>query len=248
MSFDLGRLLQGVDGVSIAGAVAAAGVRVADVRDDSRAVQAGDLFVAVPGTSEDGRRFVADASARGATVLVTEAPAPAFAGVVVTVPSARHAVGIMAANRFGAAEALTLLAVTGTNGKTTTTYLVEAILRAAGHGAGVIGTVSYRSSGPASGADAGGLARPAPLTTPGALALHGLFAEMRAAGAADVVLEASSHAPLDQGRPPTAADSASRRSRTSLRITWTSTARWSVTSRPRPSCSSASSTRPAAWA
>jgi UDP-N-acetylmuramoyl-L-alanyl-D-glutamate--2,6-diaminopimelate ligase len=195
MSFDLGALLRGVDGVAFAGGAAAAGVRVDDVRDDSRAVRAGDLFVAVPGTAADGRRFVADAAARGATVLVTEPPAPAFAGLVVTVPSARHALGVIAANRFGAARALSLTAVTGTNGKTTTTYLVESMLRAAGRGVGVIGTVNYRTSIP----DATPVVRPAPLTTPGALALHGLLADMRAAGATDVVLEASSHA-LEQGR------------------------------------------------
>jgi UDP-N-acetylmuramoyl-L-alanyl-D-glutamate--2,6-diaminopimelate ligase len=195
MSFDLGALLRGVDDASVAGGASPAGVPVADVRDDSRAVRAGDLFVAVPGTAADGRRFVADAVAHGATVLVTEPPAPDFAGVVVTVPSARRALGVIAANRFGAAEALSLTAVTGTNGKTTTTYLVESMLRAAGRGVGVIGTVNYRTSLP----DAPPVVRPAPLTTPGALALHGLFADMRAAGATDVVLEASSHA-LDQGR------------------------------------------------
>jgi len=195
MSFDLGALLRGVDGASVAGGASPAGVPVADVRDDSRAVRAGDLFVAVPGTAADGRRFVADAVARGATVLVTEPPAPGFAGVVVTVPSARRALGVIAANRFGAAEALSLTAVTGTNGKTTTTYLVESMLRAAGRGVGVIGTVNYRTSVPG----APPVVRPAPLTTPGALALHGLLADMRAAGATDVVLEESSHA-LDQGR------------------------------------------------
>jgi UDP-N-acetylmuramoyl-L-alanyl-D-glutamate--2,6-diaminopimelate ligase len=85
------------------------------------------------------------------------------------------------------------LAVTGTNGKTTTTYIVEAMLRAAGLSPGVVGTVSYRGPGVAGGA------RPAPNTTPGALMLHELFAEMRAGGATDVVLEATSHA-LEQGR------------------------------------------------
>lgn len=194
MSFALSDLLRGVEGAAVS---RAAGVTVNDVRDDSRLVRPGDLFVAVPGETQDGRAFVADAAARGATVVVTEGAAPSgFPGVIVTVPRARSALGVIAANRFGAAGALSLLAVTGTNGKTTTTYLVESMLRAAGRVAGVIGTVSYRLS-TAGGSSA--IARPAPLTTPGALVLHGLFAEMRAAGATDVVLEASSHA-LEQGR------------------------------------------------
>ena len=225
-----------VDGNDDGRAPAALDVEVAEVRDDSRLVQPGDLFAAVPGTAADGATFLADAIARGARAVVIEAAAgsarPAaldgYDGVCVTVPRARQALGVIAANRYQAAQALALIAVTGTNGKTTTTYLNEAMLRAAGHRPGVIGTVTYRvSSGgvsahPTQGpdgaggghADASGIpsartsglgaatlsfSRPAPLTTPGALALHGLFAEMRDAGATDVVLEASSHA-LHQGR------------------------------------------------
>ena len=67
--------------------------------------------------------------------------------MVVTVPSARQALGVIAANRFGAAEAMTLLAVTGTNGKTTTTYLVDEMLRASGRAPGVFGTITYRAAG-----------------------------------------------------------------------------------------------------
>jgi UDP-N-acetylmuramoyl-L-alanyl-D-glutamate--2,6-diaminopimelate ligase len=106
------------------------------------------------------------------------------------VPNARLALGVVAANRYQAAQALTLTAVTGTNGKTTTTYLIEAILAAAGRHPGVIGTVGYRFAGKT---------QEAPLTTPGALQLHSLFSQMKGAGCSDVVLEASSIA-LDQGR------------------------------------------------
>ncbi|MES1210558.1 MAG: UDP-N-acetylmuramoyl-L-alanyl-D-glutamate--2,6-diaminopimelate ligase, partial [Pseudomonadota bacterium] len=152
----------------------------------------GDLFVAVPGEAADGRKFVSDAAARGAAALVTEGDAPAdFPGVAVLVPSARRALGVIAANRTGAAGALTLMAVTGTNGKTTTTYLLEAMLRAAGRTAGVFGTIAYRAPGLPG--------RAAPLTTPGALMLHDLLGQMRAVGTTDVVLEATSHA-LEQGR------------------------------------------------
>jgi UDP-N-acetylmuramoyl-L-alanyl-D-glutamate--2,6-diaminopimelate ligase len=200
VSVDLATLLRGVGSAKVPAGIAPEKVSVAEVRDDSRLVRAGDLFVSVPGVALDGTRspadprFVADAAARGATVLVTDGEAPAqFKGVVVTVANARQALGVIAANRFGATAALSLMAITGTNGKTTTTYLVEAILRAAGRTAGVVGTVECRSSAP------GFATRPATQTTPGALSLHSLLAEMRAAGTTDVALEATSHA-LDQDR------------------------------------------------
>jgi UDP-N-acetylmuramoyl-L-alanyl-D-glutamate--2,6-diaminopimelate ligase len=189
----LAGLLDGIDGARVVGD---AGVAIAEVRDDSRRVERGDLFVAVPGTVVDGRRFLADVVGRGAAVLVVEGEAPAdlsFSGTVVVVPNARRALGVIAHNRFRAAAGLQLSAVTGTNGKTTTTYIVEAMLRAAGLSPGVVGTVSYRGPGVPGGA------RPAPNTTPGALMLHELFAQMGSGGATDVVLEATSHA-LSQGR------------------------------------------------
>ncbi len=191
--FTLADLLAGIDGARVRGD---AGVAVAEVRDDSRQVARGDLFIAVPGTVVDGRKFLADAVGRGAAALVIEGEPPAdlaFAGAVAMVPSARQALGVIARNRFRGATALELSAVTGTNGKTTTTYIVEAMLRAAGLSPGVVGTVSYRGPGVPGGA------RPAPNTTPGALMLHELFDQMRAGGATDVVLEATSHA-LSQGR------------------------------------------------
>jgi len=191
--FTLADLLAGIDGARVRGD---AGVAVAEVRDDSRQVARGDLFIAVPGTVVDGRKFLADAVGRGAAALVIEGEPPAdlaFAGVVAVVPSARQALGVIARNRFRGATALELSGVTGTNGKTTTTYIVEAMLRAAGLSPGVVGTVSYRGPGVPGGA------RPAPNTTPGALMLHELFDQMHAGGATDVVLEATSHA-LSQGR------------------------------------------------
>ena len=200
----LATLLRGIEGARVRGGAAAPAdpedpeaLAVAEVRDDSRLVGAGDLFVAVPGAVADGRRFIADAIARGAAAIVLEGEPPpelaSFPGALVTVPAARQALGVIAANRYAAASALTLLAVTGTNGKTTTTYIVEAMLRAAGRAPGVVGTVAYRADGLPGGG------RPAPLTTPGALMLHGLLAEMRVVGTTDVVLEATSHA-LEQGR------------------------------------------------
>jgi UDP-N-acetylmuramoyl-L-alanyl-D-glutamate--2,6-diaminopimelate ligase len=191
--FTLAGLLEGVEGAQVRGDDRAS---IAEVRDDSRKVGPGDLFVAVPGTAVDGRRFLADAVKQGAAALVIEGEPPAglgFAGPVVVVPSARRALGVIARNRFRDATALQLSAVTGTNGKTTTTYIVEAMLSAGGLQPGIVGTVSYRGPGVAGGA------RPAPNSTPGALLLHELFDEMHAGGATDVVLEATSHA-LEQGR------------------------------------------------
>jgi UDP-N-acetylmuramoyl-L-alanyl-D-glutamate--2,6-diaminopimelate ligase len=170
---------------------------VAGVRDDSRAVTAGDLFVAVSGTKSDGRQFVPAALAAGAAAVVVEPPLPDLppgGGVAwIQVPSARKAVGLLAARHLGGPAGqrpMTLLAVTGTNGKTTTTYLLESMLSAAGRRPGVFGTVTYRYAGKAV---------PAPLTTPGALQLQTLLAEMKAAGTTDVAMEVTSIA-LDQDR------------------------------------------------
>ena len=188
----LSHLLKDVDGARIV--ADQADLQIHEVRDDSRLVQPGDLFVAVPGSKVDGGKFIDDALAKGGVAIVSESPelAVRLAGkaALVLVPSARQALGIIAANRFEAAASLCLTAVTGTNGKTTTTYLVEAMLSVAGRKPGVIGTVGYRF---------GGRQKEASLTTPGALELHALLAEMKQSGASDVVMEASSIA-LEQGR------------------------------------------------
>jgi UDP-N-acetylmuramoyl-L-alanyl-D-glutamate--2,6-diaminopimelate ligase len=189
----LAELLEGVAGAHVVRGDLA--LEIGEVRDDSRRVGKGDLFVAIPGTKQDGRKFIDDALAKGAAAVLTEAEGIAGADVaekvaLIVVPSARRALGVVAANRFRAASALSLTAVTGTNGKTTTTYLVESILAAAGRKPGVIGTVGYRY---------GGRSKEALLTTPGALELHGNLAEMMRSGASDVVMEASSIA-LDQDR------------------------------------------------
>src|SRR5450759_3446335 len=189
----LAELLEGVAGAHVVRGDPA--LEIGEVRDDSRRVCKGDLFVAIPGTQQDGRKFIDDALARGAAAVLTESEGIASADSAqkvarIAVPNGRRALGVVAANRFRAASALSLTAVTGTNGKTTTTYLVESILAAAGRKPGVIGTVGYRY---------GGRSKEALLTTPGALELHGNLAEMMRSGASDVVMEASSIA-LDQDR------------------------------------------------
>lgn len=162
-----------------------AALEVAEVRDDSRAVAAGDVFVAVRGRTVDGHAFARAAVANGAAALVVEAPADVAVPQVV-VPSAARALGWLAARAAGRpADRMRMIAVTGTNGKTTTTYLLESILRAAGRSPGVVGTVSFRY---------GGKETPSTFTTPAAVELHKLFAEMAAAGTTDVVMETSSAA------------------------------------------------------
>jgi murE/murF fusion protein len=161
------------------------------VRADSREVTAGDLFVAVRGRRSDGHAFVAQALARGAAAVVVEREQPDLAVPQLVVPSTAHALGALVGHAAGdPARRLTLVGITGTNGKTTTTYLVESILAAAGAHPGVIGTVSYRW---------GGQTFPAPYTTPTPDVLHADFARMADAGCDHAVMEVSSAA-LDMGR------------------------------------------------
>jgi UDP-N-acetylmuramoyl-L-alanyl-D-glutamate--2,6-diaminopimelate ligase len=160
---------------------------VTGLRADSRRVEPGDCFVAVPGFKQDARRFVPDAVARGARLVVTEGEAIADLPVAqVVVPSARRAVARLANAFHGHPSAgLMLVGITGTNGKTTTSYLVDALLRARGLGTGIIGTIQYVL---------GGETRPAGQTTPEALDIQAMLAEMRGRGIGGVTMEVSSHA------------------------------------------------------
>ena len=165
------------------------GVEVRAVRSDSREVTPGDVFVAVRGIRSDGHAFIDAAIDRGASVLVVEdEPAEAITRQipVVVVPSSAVALGRLIGRALGEpAKKLTLIGITGTNGKTTTTYLVESILVAAGFKPGVIGTVTYRWAGQS---------MDAPYTTPTPQVLHETFAKMLAAGCTHVVMEVSSAA------------------------------------------------------
>lgn len=167
------------------------------LRADSRLVRPGDVYVAlpgaVPGTNLDGADFIPDALARGAAVVVAKTgmalPAGATA-LLLHVEDTRAALGRLAAAAHPVAEGLRLVGVTGTNGKTTITYLLEHLLTAAGRKAGVLGTISYRWPGHH---------EDAPLTTPDCLSLHRMLQAMAAAGTQVGVMEVSSHA-LDQQR------------------------------------------------
>jgi UDP-N-acetylmuramoyl-L-alanyl-D-glutamate--2,6-diaminopimelate ligase len=156
---------------------------------DSRRVEEGDLFLAIRGFRVDGETFVSDAIDRGARAVLAESPRPAGIdpGVGwVQVEHARRAAGPLSRECHGRPdEALTLVGVTGTNGKTTVTHLLESIGRTAGRRCGRIGTVGYAIDGDV---------RPLERTTPEAPDLYRLLAEMRDRSIDLVVLEVSSHA------------------------------------------------------
>ncbi len=154
---------------------------------DSRSVRAGAVFVALRGQKADGASFAAQAIARGAIAVIAETPAPA----TVTVPwmqvrDARLSLALLADRFFGSpSRRMPVIGVTGTNGKTTTGYLLAAVLDAAGLSAGVMGTVSYR---------VGRVEREASRTTPEAPDVQQLLAEMLEQGCRSAVMEVSSHA------------------------------------------------------
>lgn len=188
----LGELLHGLatpEALGDLGATVASGVY-----DDSRRVQPGGIFVAVRGTSADGRSFVADALARGAIAVVGQDLERAASALTVNVPDARAALSTLALRWHGLAEdgcaGLKLAGITGTNGKSTTAFMTRAILRAAGLKTGMLGTVHY---------DLCGRSVTAPMTTPGPLELVAYLRECVTAGARVAVMEVSSHA-LDQQR------------------------------------------------
>ena len=171
-------------------------MRITGVTLRSQDVVAGDLFAALPGRSVHGARYAADALAHGAVAVLTDPaglsllPADVAAPVLVH-PDPRSVLGTLAAAVYGDPSArLRVIGVTGTSGKTTTTYLVEAGLRAAGRVAGLIGTIGIRIDG---------RDEPSALTTPEAPDLQALLAVMVERGVDTVVMEVSSHA-LTLGR------------------------------------------------
>jgi UDP-N-acetylmuramoyl-L-alanyl-D-glutamate--2,6-diaminopimelate ligase len=153
---------------------------------DSREVRSGTAFVALRGVRVDGHAFVADAVARGAAFIVAERSYE-IAVPQVIVADSRAAASVLADAFYDRpSQVLTVVGITGTNGKTTTTHLVRDMLEAAGIACGVIGTLggSFRDHAP----------WPLGNTTPLPVELHALLAEMRAAGASAVAMEVSSHA------------------------------------------------------
>jgi UDP-N-acetylmuramoyl-L-alanyl-D-glutamate--2,6-diaminopimelate ligase len=159
-------------------------LEVSEVVHDSRRASAGAVFVAIRGQVTDGNQFVDAARKRGAAAVVSEGE-PSGEGAWVRVKDARRALAVLSAAVLGdPARSLELVGVTGTNGKTTTTYLVDSALRAAGEPSGLVGTVEYR---------VGNRVAEAVRTTPESSDLQALFLEMKEAGCRRAVLEVSSH-------------------------------------------------------
>lgn len=162
---------------------------IREITCDSRKVAAGDIFVCIAGTAVDGHAFADYAAKQGASVIFTQRDMGLPQQVIV--PDTRYVWGRLCANRFGRpAEKLKMVGVTGTNGKTTTTYLLKSILEAAGHTVGLVGTIQNMI---------GQEVLPSGHTTPDPYDLQALFARMVERGCTHAVMEVSSHA-LDQHR------------------------------------------------
>src|ERR671934_2580467 len=159
-------------------------VEIADLAYDARDVRAGSLFFCVPGGRADGHDFAGEAVANGAVALVVERPLELGVPQLV-VADARRAMAVVADEFFGRpTEELQVAAVTGTNGKTTTSFLVFAVLAAAGRRPGLLGTIEAR---------VGGERRGVKRTTPEAIDLQRTFREMLDVGDRSCAMEASSH-------------------------------------------------------
>jgi UDP-N-acetylmuramoyl-L-alanyl-D-glutamate--2,6-diaminopimelate ligase len=178
-----------LEGVEVRSGLPEKEVRIRRLTNDSRKVEEAGLFVAIHGVATDGNLFAKDAAARGAAAVVSEDPAPTdWPREIpwIQVSAGRKALAIAAANFYGRpAEALKLVGVTGTNGKTTTTSLIDSILSASGAKTGLFGTIAYRTPRGA---------HPAPNTTPESVDLQSFFAEIRDSGGSYATMEASSHA------------------------------------------------------
>ncbi len=164
---------------------------ITGVSEDSRRVKAGNLFIARAGTKADGMQFVADAKSRGAVAVVTQTRASGCPLPQIVIPDPARAASLIANLYQGSpSHKLRCFAVTGTNGKTTTTYLLRHLLTRVGQKCGLIGTVEI---------DDGRNKREAEMTTPSACEVAELLGTMRDRGCRAAVIEASSHA-LDQQR------------------------------------------------
>jgi UDP-N-acetylmuramoyl-L-alanyl-D-glutamate--2,6-diaminopimelate ligase len=184
----LADLIQRLRAISIDGPVDR---EITGLRYDSRRVGPGNLFVAVGGSCFDGHSFIEQAVDKGAVAIVGEKPGLSKRATMIVVPNSREALARLAATYYGdPSRRLKVIGVTGTNGKSTTTFLVKHLLERANQSTGLIGTVRY---------EIGERVLPAQRTTPESLDLQELLSQCVEAGCRNVVLEVSSHA-LSQGR------------------------------------------------
>ena len=161
---------------------------ISGLQYDSRRIGPGDVFLAMHGETTDGNRYIDRAIAAGAVAVVTDSKEekPRDNVAWAQVPHGRRAMGRLSANLYRRpAQKLAITGVTGTNGKTTTAFLLESILAAAGRTSALVGTIEYHVAGEIV---------PAPHTTPESLELNQLFNQAVAAGATEAVMEVSSHA------------------------------------------------------
>jgi UDP-N-acetylmuramoyl-L-alanyl-D-glutamate--2,6-diaminopimelate ligase len=168
------------------------GIEIQDIAYHSAKVHEGTLFVAIRGINLDGHAFIGEALERGAKALVVEQGQEKDNGIPrVVVPDGRSALAHLSAAFFGnPSREMRVVGVTGTNGKTTTSFLIESILHCQSLPCGVIGTINYRY---------GGSVIPAPMTTPESYDIQKMLREMRDSGITHIVMEVSSHA-LDMKR------------------------------------------------
>ncbi|HWV46057.1 MAG TPA: Mur ligase family protein, partial [Nitrospira sp.] len=161
-------------------------VSINAITDDSRAVSTDSLFVAVKGEQVDGHEFIPAAVRGGMGALVSQQPVSGVSLPFVRVDDSRKALGLLGSRFYGDPSShIRMIGVTGTNGKTTTTYVCKTLLEALGHPVGLIGTVVYQI---------GERTMPATHTTPGSLELQQLLATMVAGRCTTTVMEVSSHA------------------------------------------------------
>ena len=162
-------------------------IEIRGLEYDSRRVEAGFLFFAFPGSRADGRAFAQSAMEKGAAAVASELEAPAdFRGPWIALQHGRRALALASSNFYGAPDRrLGLTGVTGTNGKTTTAFLIDSVLRTAGKTTALVGTIEYRLAGEV---------RSAVNTTPESLDLFRLFHELEQRGGTHATMEVSSHA------------------------------------------------------
>jgi UDP-N-acetylmuramoyl-L-alanyl-D-glutamate--2,6-diaminopimelate ligase len=180
---ELKRLLEGVEVKKIVGGTLK---EVEGIAYHSKQIGKGFLFAAIRGLESDGHRFIEEAIQRGAEAVVSEEERNLSNRTLILVPNSRQALAKISSNFYGdPSSRLKLIGITGTNGKTTTTYLLESIFKKAGCTVGVIGTINYRF---------GQKIAPAPNTTPESLDLQRILGEMLKERTSHVIMEVSSHA------------------------------------------------------